>query len=387
MGPSIILDKSAVEAIGKQALHVQSEYFYTVVTPILVWEICGDIEKARQGQCDETKVRALALKAKPFDSIVTTDWRKLCIAELSGLRFEMGTGPSRRAVVDGGHRVPLPQGGYAEVLDEQPEAEALLRWYTGRWTEADVKYAEEWRRVTREIDLEGFKRRFGPARQPVETPEQLKQVVDRVLADASLQYFLLTLLAEEIAPEQALRRKLLRRWTGIRSWPSHARYSRHCIKTFLTFYLALGSGLVGTKATNRVDLEYLLYLPFASVFVSGDERSHGRLAPLLMAEDQAFVRAADFRAALQEQAERVEALRAAVPAPNPDVLEPPESSLIHFLWIKAWGKFRPPPSQRPKPDPERLPKASTLAEEFGKAMDYVNAHPERYPKRPPWPHL
>ncbi len=389
MGPAVILDKSAVESIGDRALRIQSEYFHTVTTPVLVWEVCGDIEKAREGKCDDTKVRALAKKANPFDSIVTMHWRKLCIGELSGYRFEMGTGSARRPVVDGSHEVPLPGGGYSVVIDQQPEADALLRWSAGKWTSSDAQYSAEWRRVSKAVDLDGFKKRFGPARQPIESGDELKAIVAKVLEDPNLQYFLISLLVEEVTPNNAMRKRLLRRWVGTRStaWQANARFSRHCIRAFLTFYLALGSGLVGTKSTNRVDVEYLLYLPFAPIFVSGDEGTHGKLAPLLIANDQVFVRATDFRAALQDEADRVEQLRASESPPDPDEFEPPESSLIRELWIKAWGQFRPPPSAQPKVDPDKSPTAQTLLKKFRRAMDSVEAHPEKYAKRPPWPHL
>lgn len=389
MGPSIILDKSAVESIGDRALRVQSDHFYTVVTPILVWEVCGDIEKARLGRCDETKVRALARKAHPFDSIVTMDWRKVCLGELSGYRLdEYPSAGNRRAMVDGAHRVPLPSGGYGAVIDQQPEADALLRWQVGERTPSDAEYAQAWRRLTKAIDLDTFKRRFGPARQPAETFDELKSIVDKVLTDPSLQYFLLTLLVEEITTDREKQRQLLKRWTGVRAstWQSQARFSRHCIRTFLTFYLALGSGLVGTRATNRVDVEYLLYLPFAPIFISGDEGTHGRLAPLLIEADQQFVRATDFRTALQEEADRLEALRSSDGEPAPELLVPPTSSLICRMYEKAWGKPPQPRSAwRSKPTGESS--VGNIAKEFNRAMDYVKAHPEKYKQRPPWPHL
>lgn len=389
MGPSVILDKSAVESIGDRALRVQSDHFYTVVTPILVWEVCGDIEKARAGWCDETKVRALAKKAHPFDAIVTTNWRKICLGELMGYRFDgYPSAGNRRAMVDGGHRVPLASGGYGVVIDQQPEAAALLRWQIGKWTSSDVEYAQAWRRLTKAIDLETFKRRFGPARQPVETLVELKSVVDKVLADPSLQFFLLTLLVEEITTSRENQHRLLRRWAGERAstWQHQARFSRHCIRTFLTFYLALGSELVGTRATNRVDVEYLLYLPFAPIFVSGDEGTHGRLAPLLIEPDQQFVRATNFRAALQEEADRLEVLRSSGNEPAPELLVPPTSSLICRLYEKAWG-IHPQPRKAWRAEPIGEPSADNIAKEFSRAMDDVQAHPEKYNRRPPWPFL
>lgn len=389
MGPGLVLDKSAVEAIGSNALHVQSDLFYTVVTPILVWEICGDIEKARRGKVEESKVRALAKKAKPFDSIVTTDWRKLCFGELSGYRFNHPVPGNRRPVVEGAHRVPLPGGGYGEVLDEQPEARALLRWAHGDWSDDDHTYAESWRRTTRALDLETFKRRFGPARKSPETIDDLKRLVELVLRDPSLQFFYVQFLLEEMAVTKAISLSIQNRWRGSHAttWQAKCPFTSHCVKTLVTFYLALSGGIIGTRSTNRVDLEYLFYTPFAPIFVSGDLLSHGKLAPILLAQDQVFVSASDFRAALQAEADRRAALQEAGTPHGTEAWEPPEDSLLRSLWVKAWGKFRPPPSasaERKSSDP---PRPSTIMEEFKRAMDYVEAHPELYRRRPPWPQL
>lgn len=390
MGPSIILDKSAVEAIGTPILWVQSEFFYTVVTPILVWEVCGDIQKCKEGKCHPPKVQSLARRAKPLNSIVTTDWRKLCTNELLGFRFDMGGPGVRRAVVDGAHRVPLEDGGFGAYIEQQPEAEALLRWSHGEWTQSDSQYAAEWRRMTRALDLDSLKRRFGPARQPLESTDQLLDLVRRLLADDSLQYFLISLLIDDLNPVKDVRKRLLRRWAGTKTttWQSGAPYSTHCLRTFLTFYLAVGGGLVGTRATNRVDLEYLLYLPFAPIFVSGDEGTHGKLVPLLIEKDQTFVRASTFRDALLEHATTVEAIKTEQSEPSRDAFEPAETSLIRTLWINAWGSFRPPPSTWTKKESsESSRRPGSIAAEFKKAMAYVDAHPEKYTKRPPWPQL
>lgn len=39
---------------------------------------------------------------------------------------------------------------------------------------------------------------------------------------------------------------------------------------FHSFYLGISNGLIASKPTNRIDLEYLLYLPFCKVFTSTD---------------------------------------------------------------------------------------------------------------------
>ncbi len=387
MGPSIILDKSAVQSIGKSALRVQSEYFYTAITPILVWEICGDIEKARLGKCEPDKVSELADKVHPFNSIATTDWRKLCIGELCGHRLQLGTGQARRPIVEGGHRVPHPGGGFGIVFDEQPESQALRRWGYGEWTSSDEMYAQEWRRASKNIDLEAVRRKYGPTVSRSSDLKALKEVVSQTLRDPSLQYYFLTVLLDEIRLKEPLRSQIARRWAGKASqfWQFQCPYARHCIRTLLTFYTSIGSGLIGTRSTNRVDLEYMLYTPFACVFVSGDEGTHAKLAPLLLDSDQRFVLARDFKAALDAHVEQAGALKSRADA-NPDDFEPSNDSLIRELWTAAWGKFRPPPSTWSSGNSSgREPSTKTIAQQFGEAMKVVHANPDKYPKRPPWP--
>ena len=52
------------------------------------------------------------------------------------------------------------------------------------------------------------------------------------------------------------------------------------------FQIALGAGLIGgERPSNRTDIAYLFYLPFAMVFASSDNL-HRRLAPLFMRPDR-----------------------------------------------------------------------------------------------------
>ena len=56
----------------------------------------------------------------------------------------------------------------------------------------------------------------------------------------------------------------------------------------LAFYLGLTKGLIGTRNTNRIDLEYLHYLPFCQVFSTGDD-TQAALAKALMSQSQMFI--------------------------------------------------------------------------------------------------
>jgi hypothetical protein len=82
------------------------------------------------------------------------------------------------------------------------------------------------------------------------------------------------------------------------------------------FHLAIASDLIGTdRASNRVDIAYLYYLPFCMVFTSGD-KIHARTAPLFMRPDQVFVRAPDLKADLAALATHYGALPEEVRAPG-----------------------------------------------------------------------
>jgi len=83
--------------------------------------------------------------------------------------------------------------------------------------------------------------------------------------------------------------EILGRWNdgGFSSFQTFAPYSWYCMKVDFVFKMALEHNLIGTRSTNYVDREYLLYLPFCQVFSSGD-RLQENLCQLFLREDQVF---------------------------------------------------------------------------------------------------
>lgn len=68
------------------------------------------------------------------------------------------------------------------------------------------------------------------------------------------------------------------RWLyeGQPSLQRFAPYTAHVFKVDPFYYLAMARGSISReRASNRADLAYLYYLPFAMVFISGD-RLHMR---------------------------------------------------------------------------------------------------------------
>ncbi len=125
---------------------------------------------------------------------------------------------------------------------------------------------------------------------------------------------------------------------------SFAPYAHYCLHAQLSLFVAWRSNVVGWKPTNILDLEYVYYLPFCSVFVS-DDKLHRVLVPSLLRPDQVFVRMQDFKAGLRQTRKHFEDL------PEGERIElrkklydwPPEGSIIRDLWIKNERWVGPPP--------------------------------------------
>lgn len=74
-------------------------------------------------------------------------------------------------------------------------------------------------------------------------------------------------------------------------------YTVRCMRLALIFHFGLAFGLISTRSTNRLDLEYLYYVPFCNVFSSGDALHHA-LLPFVLGVDQIAVNREVFKADL-----------------------------------------------------------------------------------------
>ncbi len=70
---------------------------------------------------------------------------------------------------------------------------------------------------------------------------------------------------------------------------------------------ALRASLIGTRSTNRIDIEYFKYLPFTQVFASAD-KLHATLFPVFAHPNQHFVAGLELKSALREMADYYDTL-------------------------------------------------------------------------------
>ena len=132
-------------------------------------------------------------------------------------------------------------------------------------------------------------------------------------------------------------------WTGRRRPPlrEYVPYLVLMLTINLFFCVLLPTQLLrNVKPSHHVDLAYLYYLPFCSVFTSKDN-FHVQTAPLFLAPGQTFVNGFDFKQEMKKLNEYYSALPA-------DVLktglfnfgsQPPFEG--HFLTSELWDKYLP----------------------------------------------
>ncbi len=365
MGPSILFDKSALQSLGRQALSEVDRYFYTTVPPVLLMEILADLSlKPHDLATSRAKVRELAHKVLPIDSISNFHYHSLCVHNLLGDVIPM----ARRPVVGRGEAVETKDGQQGMFLDIQPENEAVLRWQSGRFNENDLKFAIEWREKAKGANLDKAMQMFEKPPFKIRTMEQVGKFVDLIITDPEFQEPMLHTILEILQCDEPTCERIRFRWRLAirRSLRAFAPYAVHCLRAQLAFYIGLSHGLLGTRSSNIVDLEYLHYTPFAYIFCSGD-KLHQQLAPLILGSDQSFVNAQELREALQGMAVAREKARDA---------EPGENSLIWELWKKHRGKAPKRPVHKPISEEEN----KRIMEQCGPILDALR---QRKPKSGP----
>lgn len=281
MGPLIILDKSALQCFSRDEMWMLTKHYLLIVVPILLVEILADLKKeAREGRMPEDDVVWLSGKLLGSDSKLNVPYQVACIESMLG-----NDPPTGYVLMAGAREVQAKDGRKGVFFDEPKEYQALRKWRERQFDEAEKALAEEWRRATAAIDLESFRRAHAERLRGQTQPRTLEEVipyVERLLAsgDPAAQKDLINALLDFISAPEPVRTAIFDRWLSLRMPPlkQFSPYSHYCLRAMLIFNAGLAFGLVSTRATNRIDLEYLFYAHFGYVFCSND-KFHRTIAP------------------------------------------------------------------------------------------------------------
>jgi hypothetical protein len=371
-GPSLIFDKSSLESLNLDEATLLDNFYRSSITPLFFVECLADLEKAiKSRSTPEQLVGSLAMRTPDAQSCAHAHHRRILGQELSG-HLDLSQVLERPMVP---HGEPVQLGDKRGIVFRRsPEEEALERWTRGEFLEVERCHAKVWRQAIMRINHDDLVKIItagvGHWRKP-KSLEDAKQIADTIIDNMDPEWLIGFGLELLDIPEATV--YVRRTWTEKRKPPirDYLPYLTLMLTINIFFSLVVQTPLLrNVKQSHQVDLAYLYYLPFCSVFTSKDH-FHAQIAPLFMNERQTFVHGAE----LKEDLARLVNLYAALPenvqstglitfAPVP----PDDTSfLVTRLWdiyLPSWRAFRH--YQKTRSDPEEDEK---LVEEINRWVD------------------
>lgn len=329
------------------------QMFMSVVCPLFFAETMSNLAKEfKDGKSPGKVVAGLAERTPVVHSYMNTYHVNILLEELHG----ESVAADRRPIVAGG--IPVKVKGKAGlVYEESPEAAAFGRWQDGRFREVEHIFAKFWRDTLGSLDLTEISAAFKSFTHKEDRPRNHRDAHLRAKAivDAPGQSYKVLLIAHRLLglPPETLR-NIVQAWKNGGSPPlrQFAPFAAHCLEIELYFSLALSNGIISDqRASNRIDIGYLYYTPFANIFVSGD-KLHRTSAEHFLAPDQRFVWGPDLKKDLAELSKHFLALPEEERAAGVFTLvkHPPVAStgLCSTLWDQFRKGWREPKAPSPK---------------------------------------
>lgn len=353
MWPTLIFDKSCLQSLNADEAMWLDQFFSTNITPLFYIETLADLEKGvGKGKTPEELVWMLAYKTPDMNTSVNTHHLSLLEWELIG-RWEVDI-KTWRPILPGGKAVQLNwKTGF--IFDKWPEEEAFSRWQKHDFLNLERLQAKRWRRSLSNINLEEtyeFFKTFFPITKP-KNLESVKRLVDFHMNDSdqgAIFRFGMTLVN---VPE-ASQEKIIKRWivAGKPKIQDFSPYFFYVFSVDFFFYLAISADLIWRgRASHKVDLAYLYYLPFCNVFSSSDNL-HANIVPFFLRPDQMYIPGEDLKRDLKKLDSHFAALPDEVKEQGVAsfAMFPPNdmSFLVSQLWNKYMGQgWKDPANQGP----------------------------------------
>ncbi|CDZ60473.1 Putative paraquat-inducible protein B [Neorhizobium galegae bv. orientalis] len=305
---SIMLDKSVLQSLSPREARWLFHHFLVVIPPVLFSEVLGDIRKAdEKSNSGSGKGDAMSLARKIEGSSIA-----LQASSYDVLRMELSGRPFRldgRPVVDA-EKVQMPDGSFGAYIDQTPMQAVLERWQAGDFDRMEQIFARAWRDHLAEIDLEGLFRAMGSHRQSsITTAADVSRFVKGGLFQPNANFSNLRNWLQVTPVPKSARKTVLERWkrAGRPNAVRFAPYTAYLARLTYFFHLAVGHGVVTTRKSNKIDFQYLEYLPFARVFSSSDNL-HADLFPHFAWPFNIYVKGSEMKAALREMADFYDAM-------------------------------------------------------------------------------
>jgi hypothetical protein len=363
LGPIIQFDKSALQSFNPDEALWCDNFYTTVITPIFFVETLADLSKEMaKGRTPEQVVGNIAYKTPEMGAFVVANHWDLRVANLLGYPIEM----QGRPPIAGGIRTQLA-GDNATVYEVPQEMRAAQRWQSGDFLGVEREFARRWRSKLANMDfsnIDRILRSLGAGKVKPGDLAEARAWSEQMVRGDGRRYKTLEAAFKVFGVAPQLQSRVLTRWkeAGRPGLDEFAPYAAYNLKVDLFFYLSLQASLISSqRASNRVDIAYLYYLPFCMIFTSGD-RPHENISPLFLREDQEFLWAPK----LKEDLGRLDAHYDKLPESTKAqgimrfASTPPKEG--DYLTAKLWDRYLPAWREPHVPTSDRMTaKAKTYA--------------------------
>ncbi len=339
---TLLYDKSVIHALNpREAFCLECHYRINIV-PVFYAELLADLhEPGNKDRPPEDIVGSIAAKISGFAAMPNVHHLTLCLRDLLGYPVDMQGIP----VIGGGQPVRDATGKTGLFFDEPPEMAAMRRWQEGDFLGLERDFAKAWRDALKRQDLAGIAAAIRPpGAVPLRDLAQIRAGADMIAAGRGKRFRTLKLALAMLSIPPQYHEQIIKRWKACGGAPLNvfAPYADYVFRVDLFFYLGMAANLIPTtRPSHRIDLAYLYYLPFCTVFTSFD-RFHAQIVPhFLNHERQAFVPGAELKADLAALAQYYDALSAEERAKGAMsyAAYPPRTG--DFLTSRLYDRFEP----------------------------------------------
>lgn len=293
---SIIIDKSTFQSLNMDEIFFLNRYYQVTIAPVLLLEVLADLKKNMKGFNSQRRVIDFARKILQLTPEFTTHYKYVINSSLLGYQVLMDGRPH----ISGGEPVTASDGKKGYIFHQSLEEKALHRWSEGKFTEAEEFLAEQWRETMTEKNiLEKQKQKFSEHRE-IDSLESLNKILDEYLNNPQSSTEILVRITDTFSIDYKIASQIFYRYeqTPIVSIKDFAPYAFYCYKIHLFFSLGILNGLISTRSTNKIDLEYLFYLPFCNAFSSND-KFHKLIVPFFLEPGKDYIQGSELKSDLK----------------------------------------------------------------------------------------
>lgn len=308
-GPAILFDKSFLQGLNVDEAVWFDHFFAPVVSPLFYIETLGDLAKPPRATATAGEtVRRIAEKFPQMSGSPAVFHGTLWVGNLLGHCFPM----DGRPVIAEGRKVTA-DGQTGTIVQPSLEAQAFERWARGEFQAVEELAAKSWRRTLELADLRmgaAKLRDIGLRADGCRSIGEVKRRAHEFASDFSIAADPLDLVIVLSGADRHMKAMIRARHrdVGEPALSKFAPYAAYALELELFYHLAIDAGVIsGERASDRLDIGYLFYLPFCSLFVSAD-RLHEKCAPHFLRPDQHFIWGPDLKSGLAELDKHYKAL-------------------------------------------------------------------------------